>query len=532
MKSLSILDCTLRDGGFVNGWDFGVQSLFDLIHKLLLSNVDFIELGYLRNNAPSIAGQTQFSSTTSVLPLINGLDSSFKFCCMIDYGHYDLENLPPVSDFPIHGLRITFKKSDLNSAIDFMSGVIKLGYTIYAQPVSLTEYTDNELQNMLLSLADLNPAAVAIVDTYGLMMPPNVQQYFELFDRYLPPNTKIGLHCHNNLQMGLANAIHLSSLTTSRDCIIDTSCFGMGKGAGNPNTELLMKYYNQFHDKNYNLTPVLDIIDNYLEKIYSKSAWGYSLNSCLNSTFHVHPTYVKHLLDQKLYSIDDIDHLLASIPDKYKLTYSSEIMSSIEDDWKRQGSVTSIDTNISQIFACSQVLVIGPGQSTRKLDSHYFHARRVANPNEIIVSTNFVPTHIDVDFVMITNGIRMSQISSYLQHNPHLKPSIIKLSFINKDNLPSELSIYDLDPNLFECEDPAIAYNSLLVLLNFLSSAPPEYISLIGFDGFKADHDYITDSMQLRDNINYINSSIDDQLSHFASILNLEFLTPSIYSHD
>ncbi|MAP24541.1 MAG: hypothetical protein CMM87_03305 [Rickettsiales bacterium] len=532
MKSLSILDCTLRDGGFVNTWDFGVQSLFDLMHKLVLSNLDFIELGYLRDNAPSIPGLTQFPSPAQVIPLIDGLDTSSKFCCMIDYGHFDLKNLPRASDFPIHGLRITFKKSDLDAAVEYISCVKQLGYTIYAQPVSLTEYSDSELSSMLLRLAELNPAAVAIVDTYGLMMPPDVQQYFELFDRYLPSNIKVGLHCHNNLQMGLANAIHLSSLSSERDCIIDTSCFGMGKGAGNPNTELLMKYYNQFYDNKYNLSPVLDIIDNYLEKIYFKSPWGYSLTTCLNSTFNVHPNYVKYLLEKKLYSIEDIEHLLSKIPLKSKLTYSPDIITTIEDNWKHQDVATSSNDHLQRAFSDSQILVVGPGQSTRNLDSQYFRNRRSDNPNEIIISTNFVPSFVEVDFVIVTNGIRMSQISSYLQHNPHYRPSIIKLSFINKDTLPSELAIFDLDSDLFECDDSTIAYNSLLVLLNLLSRSSPSIISLLGFDGFKADHDYISDAMQLRDNIHYINSSIDEQLAHFSTILNLEFLTPSLYSYD
>ena len=133
-----------------------------------------------------------------------------------------------------------------------------------------------------------------------------------------------------------------------------------------------------------------------------------------------------------------------------------------------------------------------------------------------------MPTFV-VDFVvvlMVSVCLNIVLFEAY----PHCKPSIIKLSFINKDALSSDLAIFDLDPDLFECDDSTIAYNSLLVLLNLLSMSPPSSISLLGFDGFKADHDYISDSMQLRDNINYINSSMDEQLAHFSTILNLEFL--------
>lgn len=46
---IKLLDCTLRDGGYVNNWEFGEQAISDIKENLELSGADIIELGFIKN---------------------------------------------------------------------------------------------------------------------------------------------------------------------------------------------------------------------------------------------------------------------------------------------------------------------------------------------------------------------------------------------------------------------------------------------------------------------------------------------------
>ena len=46
---IKLLDCTLRDGGYINDWKFGYRTAKSIIQKLVDSNADYVEVGFLRN---------------------------------------------------------------------------------------------------------------------------------------------------------------------------------------------------------------------------------------------------------------------------------------------------------------------------------------------------------------------------------------------------------------------------------------------------------------------------------------------------
>ena len=41
-----IIDCTIRDGGLINNWDFSVEFVQDLYNGLSAAGVEYMEIGY------------------------------------------------------------------------------------------------------------------------------------------------------------------------------------------------------------------------------------------------------------------------------------------------------------------------------------------------------------------------------------------------------------------------------------------------------------------------------------------------------
>lgn len=66
MKKIRLLDCTLRDGGYVNDWKFGYNNIISIFERLVDANVDVIEIGFLDDRRPFDIDRTIMPDTYSV----------------------------------------------------------------------------------------------------------------------------------------------------------------------------------------------------------------------------------------------------------------------------------------------------------------------------------------------------------------------------------------------------------------------------------------------------------------------------------
>ena len=59
--SLNLLDCTLRDGGYYNNWEFKDKLVNSYVSKLRKSKIDVIEIGFrfFSNNSCGKYGSTK-----------------------------------------------------------------------------------------------------------------------------------------------------------------------------------------------------------------------------------------------------------------------------------------------------------------------------------------------------------------------------------------------------------------------------------------------------------------------------------------
>lgn len=59
-KNIKVLDVTLRDGGCVINFNFGIGYFNQILASLEKSNVDIIELGYIDSKKGSAINRTQY----------------------------------------------------------------------------------------------------------------------------------------------------------------------------------------------------------------------------------------------------------------------------------------------------------------------------------------------------------------------------------------------------------------------------------------------------------------------------------------
>src|SRR5699024_5836630 len=133
--------------------------------------------------------------------------------------------------------------------------------------VGTAGYSDEELIRLIKRINQLNPYAFYLVDTLGTMYGKLLLRQIILADNNLAEGIKLGYHSHNNLQMSFANAQKLLEYKTDRTLILDCSANGMGRGAGNLCTELILNYYNREYDSRYRVLPILETVDKYITAI-------------------------------------------------------------------------------------------------------------------------------------------------------------------------------------------------------------------------------------------------------------------------
>ena len=165
----------------------------------------------------------------------------------------------------------------------------------------------------------LEPYAFYIVDTLGSMYRNKLLYMFYLVDSNLNLNIKIGFHAHNNLQLAFSNAQELSRIHTQRTLILDSSVYGMGRGAGNLPTELITQYINENVENRYDTTIVLDIYDENISLIRDKFEWGYSVPYDIAASYVCHPNYAAFLINKQTLVMKNIEEIIKLIPKQERL---------------------------------------------------------------------------------------------------------------------------------------------------------------------------------------------------------------------
>lgn len=323
--STKILDCTLRDGGYINNWDFGLENIRTVLDQLNKAKTDYIEIGFISSgqHSPSQSLYSDFSSIERILP--DNINTE-KLFGMIAFGEFPADRIPEAEYSPIKGIRLIFKKHRSLDALEYCNLLKNKGYKLFINPTFIDQYSDDELLSVINSINKINPYGMTIVDSMGVLKEKEVLRLYHLINDNLDKNIALGFHSHNNLKLSFSNAQALIKENNNRELIIDSTIFGMGRGAGNICTELLTQYINDNYEGKYNLVPVLKLVDEIINPIFKKNPWGYSVPYYLAAINHCHPNYAKYLIDKQTVPVEIINQILMSIADEKKAIYDSELI--------------------------------------------------------------------------------------------------------------------------------------------------------------------------------------------------------------
>lgn len=319
MSKCRILDCTLRDGGYVNNWQFSVQQYWGLAKEMQDTKVEIMELGIMGRHTEE-GFSTKFTDFQAV-PKVPDNDMLYTVMYMAsEIEHF--QEIPQWEPGMFQGIRLAFFKDDAQAALKYIEKMRGKGYQFFLQPMATFLYTDEELAELIRQANMLAPYAFYMVDSFGTMYGEDVRRMFALVHRELAPGIKMGFHAHNNIQLAFSNVMEFVRLAyeNDREAIVDASVFGMGRGAGNANLELVAGFFNRFYQRDYCIDRMVELYCDYISEEYQKNDWGYSMQYFVASQEKANAAYVWYLNRKGVTDVREIRRILRQIPKEKRHT--------------------------------------------------------------------------------------------------------------------------------------------------------------------------------------------------------------------
>jgi len=289
---IKVIDCTVRDGGLMNKWQFDDKFVRRVYESLSKAGVDYMEIGYLSSEgmfSREEMGPWKFCAEDDLKRIIGDGEKTIKLSAMADIGRINYDDIPHKSQSSLDMIRVACYVHQVDAAIDLAHHCIDKGYETTINLMAVSTVGPRDLDEALSDLAKSRVPIIYLVDSYGAFYSEDIETLAKLYMESLPGKT-IGIHTHNNQQLGFANTI------TSIICginYLDATLYGIGRGAGNCPLELLISFLK---NPKFKVRPLIEAIEHEILPWSKKIDWGYFIPYMVTGVLNQHPrTAIAHM---------------------------------------------------------------------------------------------------------------------------------------------------------------------------------------------------------------------------------------------
>ena len=539
MGNIKLLDCTLRDGAYIVDSMFGEAAIKGIINKLQDAGVEIIECGWLKDKEHE-TGSSFYHVPKDIIPYFTGRKKNHEYVVMIDWDRYNLENLPDCDGQSIDAIRVVFPYSKFREGIEVGKKVKEKGYTLYFQAANTLAYSSDDLRILAKEVNASGAKSLSVVDTFGAMYEEDLERIVSVLDAELDGDIAIGFHSHNNQQLAFSNAIHFLKLLESaeRDAVVDASLCGMGRGAGNATTELMVNFLNRKYNAGYDMNAVMDAIDIYMKGFEERFKWGYSTEYCIAGMYCCHVNNIAYLTKNHRTSARDMNNIIESLSPDDRKKYDYDLLEKkyIENQNRKVDDTNAIK-KLKKELDSKIVVLIAPGKSsvTKKEEIKFFIENNKDDAVVIAVNALLPEYTSEYDYLFVTNYARY-------EYAKETKPE--QFAFVRKILLSSVKKEGSDDEYIVEFER-AIKRgwdhfdNAVICALRLLKHLDVKNVYLAGFDGFRESYNESYADVSLP-TINpgkkweELNEEIKDMYRDVkanSGDMTIDFLTESIYQY-
>lgn len=284
-SQIKVLDCTVRDGGLINKWQFSDDFVRKVFLALSEAGVDYMEIGYKSSEkyfSRDENGAWKFCTDDDLKRIVGGFDNKMKLSAMADIGRIDTEDIIPQKDSALDMIRVACYVKEIDKGISLAHQCIDKGYETTINLMAVSKVLERDLDEALNDLSKSSVPVVYIVDSFGAMYSEQIHFLVKKYFAALP-GKELGIHAHNNQQLAFANTIEAIIAGVNR---IDATLYGMGRGAGNCPLELLLSFLK---NPKFDIRPVIEIIQEIFIPLKAEMEWGYHIPYMITGILNEHP---------------------------------------------------------------------------------------------------------------------------------------------------------------------------------------------------------------------------------------------------
>ena len=481
-ERIQLLDCTLRDGAYIVESKFGESAMKGIIKKLQDANVDIIECGWLKDK-PHVFGTSYFHVPSDFEQYLVDRKQDATYSVMIDWDRYNLDVLPVCDHKSIDAIRVVFPHGKHEGGVAVAKQIKEKGYDVYLQAANTLAYSEEDLIALAKCVNTLEPKGLSIVDTFGAMYTEDVERIMTTLDKYLLPSIALGMHTHNNQQLAFSHVTHFIDgmmKNSQRKIIVDSSLCGMGRGAGNATTELVVSYLDRKYNCNYDLNAVLDAIDMYMGYFKANYEWGYNTYYFVAGVYCSHVNNIAYLLNNHSTNARDMRNIIESMDPKDRRAYDYDLLESkyVENQNRIVDDEATID-ELKKEFKDRKVLLVAPGKSilTDKVNIDEF----IEHDKPVVIAVNAISKLYNYDFAFFSNPNRYDYAKD--TRGKELKKT--RKILLSNIKTVADKDEYVINFNKAIKRGWPHFDNAVICALRILNKLGVKEVYLAGFDGFK-----------------------------------------------
>ncbi|QIA08310.1 aldolase catalytic domain-containing protein [Draconibacterium halophilum] len=292
---IKVMDCTVRDGGLMNKWQFSDDFVRGVYKGCVEAGVDYMEIGYKSSESAfsrDEVGPWKFCDDKDLRRVVGDNDTSLKLSAMADIGRIDPADIPPANESLIDMMRVACYCHQVDKAIWLAEHCMDKGYEVTINLMAVSKVNEADLDEALADLAKSRVPIIYVVDSFGSLYCESIEKLVKKYAAAMP-GKELGIHAHNNMQLAMSNTV--TSLINGVT-MLDATLLGMGRGAGNCPIEILIAFLK---NPKYRLLPLLDAIQTHVKPWQQKIDWGYHIPYLITGAMNEHPRSAMKWMDSE-----------------------------------------------------------------------------------------------------------------------------------------------------------------------------------------------------------------------------------------
>jgi len=497
--NIKLLDCTLRDGGYYNNWDFSSDLIKDYLEAMVSIQADYVEIGFRLISNNDFKGGCAFSTDSYINSLsiphelknkigvmVNGSDILSQGNSKSDI-HNVLEELFALKQqSPVSLVRIACHINEFEDCLPAAIWLKDQGYKVGFNLMQINNANEEKIAELLKLANTYSIDVLYFADSMGSL---NTQQIAAIVNTFKNNwNGEVGIHAHDSMGNAIKNSMQAVNDGASW---VDCTVTGMGRGPGNAQTEYLSIELDNYRNLNTSKTKLFKLIRNHFRSLKEQYGWGINPYYYLAGKYNIHPTYIQKMITDTRYNEEDIVSVIDYLKEQGGSKFNPDVLETARHFYSDETKGT---WEPEKVIKNNNVLIIGAGPGTVRHRAVIESYIKEHNPFVIALNTQKSISEELINARAACHPVRvLADCNEYLNlPQPLITPASMLPNNVKQKLKQEKLFDFDIaiDANGFAFNTSNCTLPNFLVLsyvLAIATSGKAKQILLAGFDGYGAD---------------------------------------------